>query len=229
MKLTATALRRLFAGALVLLIAGLLVGGCARESAASVENVDGFWFISYDGPATEGVAFAYITEEDGRLGGGVASAPVGGPLSGVLDGESYALTVEDLVDEETYAVEGRLRDAGARGSWSVRGTDRTGSLSAEPFRPPDEHDGENPFLGTWTDFGDGGETTLAFGEDYRFSGSEGGLDFKGQYAFDEERGILGVYEADEQSVHMELLPYRFEGEDTVVLKDSTYRRQGGTE
>jgi hypothetical protein len=207
----------------VLTAAALGVSACTN---VTVDDVEGFWFFSYQADGgSEGVAFAYITEDGGKLGGGVASPPVGGPISGRLTESEFELTARDVSGTPVVNVEGALRRGAARASWSFRAGDAEGRLTAEPFRPADAGGDANPFLGTWNNSEDGGITTLTFGDDFRFTGSEGDLDFKGRYAFDEDRRIVGVYEADAESVHMEMLTYRFEGGDTVVLNGSTYRRQ----
>lgn len=205
----------------------LLLVACAPSAP---ETVEGFWFFSYSGQgdAPSGEAFAYVTEDGTRLGGGIASNPLGGPLSGSRDGTNVSLTIRDVGGDVVVEVEGRLRGRRSSGSWTARGgaaAERSGSFEAEWFDEREASTGENPFLGTWNDFEDGGVTTLSFGEDFRLTGSEADLEFTGQYAFDPSRQLLGVYEADGASVHMEKLRYRFEGTDTVVLNGSVYRRQ----
>ena len=113
----------------------------------------------------------------------------------------------------------------ASGEWRAADGTNKGSFSAERFDSGDYPPERNPFLGTWNDFADGGVTTLSFDEDFTFTGSEADLRFRGQYAFDPDRGLVGVYEAGPEGVHMEMLPYRFSGPDTLVLSGSTYRRQ----
>lgn len=209
----------------------VLLASCSGEAPQTVE---GFWFFSYDGrgSAPDGEAFAYITENGQSLGGGIASGPVGGPLSGTRDGTRFSARVEDVAGSPVVTVEGRLDGETASGRWTMETADAdgggdtvSGRVEARRFDPADVPAAENPFLGTWNNFDDGGVTTLIFGDDYRFSGSEADLEFTGSYAFDAELGLVGVYEADAESVHMEKLTYRFDGPDTVVLNGSVYRRQ----
>jgi hypothetical protein len=237
-----------------LAVSGALVvlSGCAGNAGEgggdrAPATVEGFWFFTYSGrgDAPSGEAFAYVTENGPRLGGGVASEPLGGPLSGRRDGATLDLEVEDVDGAPAVTVEGRVHGARAEGEWTVTraaatggpdggGTDGTpdpgsrtlrGTFEADYFDPAEVPPGENPFVGAWTDFEDGGVTTLIFDDEFRFTGSEADLDFTGQYAFDTERGLVGVYEADAGIIHMEKLSYRFEGPDTVVLNGSVYRRQ----
>lgn len=223
-------------GVVLLAALGLLIAACSSGEAP--ETVEGFWFFSYDGrgAAPDGEAFAYITEEGESLGGGIASGPVGGPLTGSREGTRFSARIEDVSGSPVVSVEGRLDGETASGRWTMEtggsaagaaaeGEELTGRVEARRFDPADVPAAENPFLGTWNNFEDGGVTTLIFGDDYRFSGSEADLDFTGSYAFDEELGLVGVYEADAESVHMEKLTYRFDGPDTVILNGSVYRRQ----
>ncbi|NBF40048.1 MAG: hypothetical protein GVY14_06490 [Spirochaetes bacterium] len=235
---------------------GLLLSGCAgnagegdagRGAGRAPETVEGFWFFTYSGrgDAPSGEAFAYVTETGTRLGGGIASEPLGGPLSGRREGATLEVEVEDVDGAPAVTVEGRVEGVRAEGEWTVSratstgeadvgGTEgttvsgsraRRGTFEADYFDPADVSPGENPFVGAWTDFEDGGVTTLIFDDEFRFTGSEADLEFAGQYAFDTERGLVGVYEADAGIIHMEKLSYRFEGPDTVVLNGSVYRRQ----
>jgi hypothetical protein len=220
----------------------------ARRATQAPETVEGFWFFTYSGrgDAPSGEAFAYVSENGSRMGGGIASEPLGGPLSGRRDGATFDLEIEDVVGAPVVTVEGRLYGARAEGEWTVaqaappaggNGGGGSGGWSAAGSRAPrgtfeaDHFDadtvpaGENPFVGAWNDFEDGGVTTLIFDDEFRFTGSEADLEFAGQYAFDTERSLVGVYEADGSSVHMEKLSYRFEGSDVVVLNGSVYRRQ----
>jgi hypothetical protein len=212
-----------------ILVAGLalLTAACGPSGGEMPEELEGFWFFSFDGRggSPDGLAFAYLTTEGAALGGGVAAAPVGGPLTGTLDGTDFTLTLEDVDGSPVVSVEGRLHGETARGEWAVDGGPARGGFTARRFEPTDYPPAENPFLGTWNNFDDGGVTTLIFGEDYRFTGSEADLEFAGQYGFSPRHDLVGVYEADAQSVHMEKLTYRFEDEDTVVLNGSVYRRQ----
>jgi hypothetical protein len=205
---------------------GFLFGACGGDAPAPGE-LGGFWFFSFEGrsDATEGAAFAYVTIDGRTLGGGVAAVPVGGPLTGSLDGRELMLTLEDVDGAPVISVEARVRAERTEGSWTVEGSGASGRFTARRFEPSDYPPEENPFLGTWNNFEDGGVTTLRFGDDYRFTGSEGDLEFAGQYGFSTRHRLVGVYEADAQSVHMEKLTYRFTDEDTVVLNGSVYRRE----
>lgn len=218
-----------------------LLSGCAgnageadaaRGAGPPPETVEGFWFFTYSGrgDAPSGEAFAYVTENGTRLGGGIASEPLGGPLSGRRDGATIELEIEDVDGSPSVTVEGRFVGARAEGEWTVTRATATdggdaGNFEADYFDPAQMAPGENPFVGAWNDFEDGGVTTLIFDDEFRFTGSEADLEFTGQYAFDTERRLVGVYEADAGIVHMEKLNYRFEGPDTVVLNGSVYRRQ----
>lgn len=203
----------------------------AAGAGSAPETVEGFWFFTFSGrgDAPSGEAFAYVTGDGTRLGGGIASDPLGGPLLGSLDGAEFVLTIEDVSGTVTVEVEGRLDGEQARGKWTAVGggaaAGSSGAFEAERFEEQDVPPSENPFLGTWTNFEDGGVTTLSFGEDFRFTGSEADLEFTGEYAFDTERSLVGVYEANAGLIHMEKLSYQFEGSDTVVLNGSEYRRQ----
>jgi hypothetical protein len=216
----------------------LSLSSCAAELP---EEVGGFWFFSFRGrPGPTGEAVAYVTrDEPNRLGGGVASNPIGGPLSGRLGERGrFTVRVDDYDSPRFVDVEGRLRATGraagrpsgspaarASGEWRTVGGTSSGSFSAARFDPGEYPPERNPFLGTWTDFADGGVTTLSFEEDFTFTGSEADLRFRGQYAFDPDRGLVGVYEGGPEGAHMELLTYRFTASDTLVLNASTYRRQ----
>ena len=194
------------------------------------ETVEGFWFFTYSGQgdAPSGEAFAYVTENDSRLGGGIASEPLGGPLLGSLEGAEFTLGIEDVSGSVTVEAEGLLDGEQSRGRWTAGGdavAESSGTFEANRFKEGDVPPQENPFVGEWNNFEDGGVTTLIFDENFRFTGSEADLDFTGRYAFDPSRGLVGVYEADGSSVHMEKLSYRFEGSDAVVLNGSVYRRQ----
>ena len=227
---------------MALAVSGALVvlSGCAgnagegdtdRGAGRAPATVEGFWFFTYSGrgDAPSGEAFAYVTENGTRLGGGIASEPLGGPLSGRRDGATLDLEIEDVDGAPAVTVEGHVDGAWAEGEWTVTRAAGSralrGTFEADYFDPAELAPGENPFVGAWNDFEDGGVTTLIFDEEFRFTGSEADLEFAGQYAFDSERGLVGVYEADASSVHMEKLSYRFEGPDTVVLNGSVYRRQ----
>jgi hypothetical protein len=218
---------RLGARVLAVIVLAVSVASCGGSS-DSVGEVTGFWFFSYSGDESglSGEAFAYVTRDGTALGGGIASPPLGGPLSGSLEESRFSLRIEDTRGAPVVEVDGEVRDNRAEGTFQLlEGGSASGSFTAERFVVEDHPPADNPFLGRWTNFEDGGETTLVFDEDYRFTGSEGELDFTGSYAFDRRRNIVGVYEADESSVHMEMLTFRFESEDTVVLTGSTYRKQ----
>ena len=203
----------------------------AGDAGRVPETVEGFWFFTYSGQgdAPSGEAFAYVTEDGTRLEGGIASEPLGGPLSGLRDGATFELEIEDVGGAPVVTVEGRFDGVRADGEWTVTQAAGSrgfrGSFKADYFEPGEIAPDENPFVGEWNNFDDGGVTTLIFDENFRFTGSEADLDFTGQYAFDPSRGLVGVYEADGSSVHMEKLTYRFEGSDAVVLNGSVYRRQ----
>ena len=228
----ATRTRRRVVVTLGVLATLLLVGSCSEEQ-VQPGDITGFWFFSYDveparsdADGVRGEAFAYVSRQGIRLTGGVASPPLGGPLSGRLEGRELTMRVEDTRGAPVVSVEGSLRGQRAEGRFAAEtGERRSGSFEAQRFVPGAHPESGNPFLGTWNNFEDGGETTLVFDEEFRFTGSEGDLAFSGRYAYDRERGLVGVYEADESTVHMEMLTFRFENTDTVVLNGSTYRRQ----
>ncbi|MFO7780499.1 MAG: hypothetical protein R6W94_02630, partial [Spirochaetia bacterium] len=178
----------------------LTLAGCAGPPP---ETVEGFWFFTYSGrgDAPSGEAFAYVTEGDTGLGGGVASNPLGGPLSGRRDGATLELDIEDVDGAPAVTVEGRFNGARAEGEWTVTRAAATGSggggtggggsggtgtsgsralrgtFDADYFDPAELPAGENPFVGAWNDFEDGGVTTLIFDEEFRFTGSEADLEF----------------------------------------------------